>query len=326
MNGSEFERVPRATLVGEVCVNRAPGALLRLVHSLERRRGRSFSLTVVVTTRTGAPMRAELTGVGPRAFVVGTGDRADVPLPITARALDDPQPRQFVVVCTPRADGALVRVLSLQPERGISVLDDDSADPGFGDRGGVLARHGVRVGFDGAVLEVQARLDDDVQHLPEVLEVHGAGEQLAFFDGPAVRAVGDALSSVCGPGSGGHAIPALVAVRRHDEHHAGTLVLRARHGVQRLDVTPDELRRGLLVGRSRRCTLGRGFDENDGLSRMHALVVELDDGVYALDLASRYGLRDVARPSQLLPTARLDDGVGCMVDGAGDLSSESTGR
>jgi hypothetical protein len=264
--------------------------------------------------------------VGPRAFVVGSGDRADVPLPISVRGLDDPQLRQFVVVCTPRVDGALVRVLSLHPDLGLAIFDEDGASAGLGGYGGALARHGVRVGFDGGVLEVNARLDDEPAQLPEVLEVYGLGEQLAFFDGPSVRPVGDAVSSVCGPGGGGHAIPALVMVHNHDEHRAGTLVLRARHGVQRLDVTAEELRRGLLVGRSRRCTLGRGFDENDGLSRVHALVIELDDGVYALDLASRYGLRDVSRPSQLLATARLDDGVGCIVYGAGYLSFEKSDR
>jgi hypothetical protein len=72
--------------------------------------------------------------------------------------------------------------------------------------------------------------------------------------------------------------------------------------------------------------LGRGFDENDGLSRVHALVVGLEEagtsGVFAFDLASRYGLRDVSRPSRLVPMARLDDGVGCLVYGAGYLTWE----
>ena len=84
--------------------------------------------------------------------------------------------------------------------------------------------------------------------------------------------------------------------------------------------------RGILIGRSRRCTLGRGFNENEGLSRIHALVVALDEpgavGVFAFDLASRYGLRDVSRPSRMVPTARLDDGVGCLVYGAGYLTWE----
>lgn len=268
---------------------------------------------------------------GPRAFVVGHSERVDL---LGPGALS---PRHLCVICVPREDGVHLRVLCLHPDRGLIPLrwlpppQRDEAVPNRGATlpgtvGGVIAFGRVRVLFEGYILEVRAELerpsdalrasdDDDLGLLPK-------GEQLAFHSAASVRPLGTAVSSVTGPRGGGHAIPALVVAPQEDAAPLGNLVLRSRAGVHRLEPTPQELRRGLLVGRSRRCALGRGFDENDGLSRLHALVIAIDDGVYAFDLASRYGLRDVARPSRLVLSARLDDGAGCLVYGAGHLVAE----
>jgi hypothetical protein len=325
-----------------------PGPLLRLVHSLERRRaGRGFSLQVAVRRpglREAATVVAtsRVEGHGPRAIIVGTGDRVDVavggdavPLPggMSSQGGDGLLPRHLAVLVLPLPSGTLLRAVSLHPERGFAVLPPDGPLPSVDAlerletaTGGVEGWNALRVTFDGFVLDVIA----DGAGVPDVVDVQPLGEQLTFHTGSPSRSVGGSLSSIAGPareggGGGGHAVPALVHAGADETH--GSLVLRSRTGVVRIDLTAAQVERGVLVGRSRRCLLGRGFDENDGLSRVHALVVALDEpgasGVFAFDLASRYGLRDVSRPSRMVPTARVDDGVGCLVYGAGYLTWES---
>lgn len=267
---------------------------------------------------------------GARAYVVGAGERADLHLPEGDAQL---LPRHVAIVVEPHLDGAYVRVVSLHPERGLFIEPLDGEDPvrhlqddtdGAG-VGGAVARGGLKLSFDGLVLEVRAQLDvieiDDGAG-SGIVQVFPLGSQLSFFSGPSVRTAGDVVSSIGGPGGGGHAVPALLGSEDDQAPIGGTVVLRTRTGVHRVEVSSDEIRRGLLVGRSRRCVLGRGFDENDGLSRVHALVLAIDDTVMAFDLASRYGLRDVSRPARITPVARLDDGIGCLVYGAGLLTYE----
>lgn len=315
---------------------KAPGSLLRLVYSLERRRaGRTY--TVVLTLRRAADggpsvvlASSRQVAQGPRAFVIGTGERVDLAVP------GGLMPRHVAVVTVPRTDGVFVRVLSLHPDRGLAtnllpragasapaeqIAEAEAAGPE--PIGGVSARDAARVRFDGLELEVTTELDaPEAVFQPALLETFPTGAQLAFHAGAPVRPVGDSISSISGPEGGGHAIPALVFASREGEALGGSLVLRARSGAHRVEVDAEQLRRGVLIGRSRRCVLGRGFDENDGLSRVHALVMRVEEGVFALDLASRYGLRDVSRPSRLLAMARIDDGIGCLVYGAGYLTYE----
>lgn len=311
-----------------------PGPLLRLVGSLERRRGgRAFQLSLALL-RAGSTSPLALSrqaATGPRAYVIGAGERVDLAVP--SSGTQPLLPRHLAVIALPRADGVLLRGVSLHPERELQVAplattrESSTSVPDAPAAGGAVARGGLSLLFDGLRLDVRAELeapppgsDDGASN--GILEVYPVGQQLSFFAGAAVRGVGDVVSSVAGPAGGGHAVPALVLSQEEPPPAGGTLMLRTRLGVHRVEVTDDELRRGMLIGRSRRCALGRGFDENDGLSRVHALVIALDDGVYALDLASRYGLRDVSRPSRLIPAARLDDGVGCLVYGAGHLTFE----
>ncbi len=290
--------------------------------------------TVVANTR--------VSGQGPRAVVIGTGDRVDVAVGgkgepliggMSSQTGDGILPRHLAILVVPLPNGTLLRAVSLHPERGFAVLPPGQDIPTVDaierldtPSGSVVAWNACRLTFGGLVLDVVV----EGAGAPDVLEVLPVGQQLAFHSGAPLKAVGTAVASIAGPaldgaGGGGHAIPALVHMR-DDEPDGGALVLRARSGVVRVDVPVSDLLRGVLVGRSRRCVLGRGFDENDGLSRVHALVVGLDEpgaaGVFAFDLASRYGLRDVSRPSRLVPMARLDDGIGCLVYGAGYLTWE----
>lgn len=311
-----------------------PGPLLRLVGSLERRRaGRAFQLSLaLLRAGTTSPLAlSRQAASGPRAYVVGAGERVDLAVPSAGTA--PLMPRHLAVIAVPRADGVLLRGVSLHPERELQVApvpagrEAPATGPAATAVGGAVARGAITMLFDGLRLDVRAELETPQPGAEDgadaaILEVFPVGQQLAFFAGTGVRAMGDVVASVAGPDGGGHAVPALVLAQEEPQAVGGALLLRTRLGVHRVEVTDDELRRGLLIGRSRRCVLGRGFDENDGLSRVHALVIALDDGVYALDLASRYGLRDVSRPSRLVAAARLDDGVGCLVYGAGHLTFE----
>ncbi len=281
--------------------------------------------------------RRQVESHGPRAIVVGTGDHVDLavggdamPLPggMSSQTGDGIMPRHIALLVVPLPTGTLLRAISLHPERGFAVLPVESQLPTVEaievvetGLGSVVAWNAVRLTFDGYVLDVVV----NGAGAPDVLDVIPVGHQLLFASSSSARTVGSAIASIAGPEGGGHAIPALV-VAEPARSEAGSLMLRTREGVVQLPLHDEDLVRGALIGRSRRCVLGRGFDENDGLSRVHALVIGLAEtgasGVFAFDLASRYGLRDVSRPSRMVPMARLDDGVGCLVYGAGYLTWE----
>lgn len=321
------------------------GPVLRLMHALDLQRAlRAYRVEVrlsrIVTgrlTRDAAPDAAAvaergltllhtwvLEGRGPRTFVVGNGPRVELAGP------QDLLPRHLALIAVPRADGVHLRLLALQPDRALSpVAQRDDLESGVlpqPAQGGLMGSHALLASFDGFLLEVRANLLGEARKSAKGPAGDTAllpmGQQLAFSRRAGGRALGTALTSVSGPTGGGHAIPALVSGSGEGIACTGSLALRTRDGCVRAIPTPEDLRRGVLIGRSRRCLLGQGFHENDGLSRLHALVMTIDDVVYAFDLASRYGLRDVTRPSRLLPTVRLDDGVGCLVYGAGHLLFE----
>lgn len=317
-------------------MNTSGNSILRLVSSFDRRRsGKPYRVSTHLYRRVATGRSADASAVllsdgtfdaaGPRVFVVGHGSRTDVAGP--ANLL----PRHLALLCIPAADGVRVRALVLHPERTLRAIPlpgatdtTPSADTHHEVCGGVESSCPLRLEFEDLVLEVRAQYpgaSPQNDGLPFIF--FPPGEQLAFCSPNLLQPVGSVVASVAGPQGGGHAIPALTLSSAEGEPLTGILSLRTRDGLRRAEAGPAELRRGVLIGRSRRCVLGRTFHENDGLSRLHALVVSLGNHVYAFDLASRYGLRDVSRPGQVIHSARLDDGVGCLVYGAGHLIFES---
>jgi hypothetical protein len=71
-------------------------------------------------------------------------------------------------------------------------------------------------------------------------------------------------------------------------------------------VWSDQLERGILIGRDDRCSTG-GFDEGN-LSRVHLVLLSVDDEVWAIDTASTNGTRAKDGPSfrQLLLSGEKD--------------------
>ena len=71
---------------------------------------------------------------------------------------------------------------------------------------------------------------------------------------------------------------------------AGTLELRGSHTGGYVEVGHAELADGILLGRYPRCN-GAGFSDDPSLSRVHALLIQVDDRLLLVDTSSRNGSR-----------------------------------
>jgi hypothetical protein len=77
----------------------------------------------------------------------------------------------------------------------------------------------------------------------------------------------------------------------NDESSVAMLTVASSAGVARLQVGPQALKTGVLLGRYDRCDSGDLFVlDHPDISRVHLLVTEVDDVVYALDVASTNGV------------------------------------
>lgn len=92
---------------------------------------------------------------------------------------------------------------------------------------------------------------------------------------------------------------------------AGTLELRGSHTGGYLEVGQQELTDGILLGRYPRCN-GAGFSDDPSLSRVHALLIQIDDTLLVVDTSSRNGSRlrgsDDARVIEILGETELELG------------------
>jgi FHA domain-containing protein len=71
---------------------------------------------------------------------------------------------------------------------------------------------------------------------------------------------------------------------------AGTLEMRGAHTGGYVDVGQQELADGILLGRYPRCN-GAGFSDDPSLSRVHALLIQIDETLLLVDTSSRNGSR-----------------------------------
>jgi len=76
---------------------------------------------------------------------------------------------------------------------------------------------------------------------------------------------------------------------------AGRLLLRGSWGSGAIDVGHQALRDGVLLGRYARCDGGLGLSGDSSLSRVHALLLLVDERLLAIDVASTNGTHAVGQ-------------------------------
>jgi len=255
-----------------------------------------------------------------RAFVIGHSDGA-----ILGQTIPNLLARHLAIITYPTADKIFIRAMALHPNLILENIPLDDDEVPSKEIGGMLSSGMLHLQGDSFELEVEVRfLDSFSPNLPEPEDIayFPPGEQLAFHEDNDLAFIGTLVDSVTGPASGGHAIPALSQEGIPAGGVSTKLTLRSSKGYQTIPIEEGMLEKGVLVGRSRRCRLGRQYSDLDGLSRIHAMVIKIEDTVYAIDLASKYGLRDVTKPTTQLHCVRLDNQIGCLVYGAGHLVME----
>jgi hypothetical protein len=86
---------------------------------------------------------------------------------------------------------------------------------------------------------------------------------------------------------------------------AGTLELIGPRSRGTIRIGHDELRDGVLIGRYARCSNAQLADD-PSLSRVHALLIQVDDSILAIDTASLNGTRETDQPKARLITLTGD--------------------
>lgn len=91
-----------------------------------------------------------------------------------------------------------------------------------------------------------------------------------------------------------HSLPGPVRVRDRlvepDEDALGTLRISTEAGVQSLAIGPQAARDGVLIGRYQRCDVdGPTVLLSRSISRVHLLVIDIDQRLYAVDTDSTHG-------------------------------------
>lgn len=227
--------------------------------------------------------------------IVGRHDKCDLYLAGNDRlAL-----RQLAVVLAPvrdwRAKTANVafRVLDLRTVEG---MVDESGRPlrGLRSEGPAIVRCGGYVIYAlplGDPTDWPVSASDAWAFLPERMYF----DELARVpDGTAVREVAAARSQntsvvVRVPGPRDTAMQLVT-----DRDVAGRLHVRGPWGRTALEVGHQALREGVLIGRYARCD-GHGLCVDNSLSRVHALLLHVDDRLLAIDVASTNGSRAVGQ-------------------------------
>tara|TARA_B100000683_G_scaffold263049_1_gene290886 strand:+ start:718 stop:1647 length:930 start_codon:yes stop_codon:yes gene_type:complete len=255
------------------------------------------------------------------AFVIGHSESA-----ILGHTMPSLLARHLAILTYPIGDKIFIRALALHPSLVLENVSEEGASPELQQPiGGLQSSGSLHLQGESFELEVEVRFLDSFESRPpspEDIVLFEPGKQLAFHEETDVSFIGTLVDSVTGPGSGGHAIPALSQEEIVSVAGAKKLTLRSSKGYRSVVMEKEMLERGILIGRSRRCQLGRQYSDQDGLSRLHAMVIQIENKIYALDLASKYGLRDVTKPTTQIHCARLDNQIGCLVYGAGHLVVE----
>ena len=133
---------------------------------------------------------------------------------------------------------------------------------------------------------------------------------------PLVRPLARPIAGGSGPPTLASTFPGPVFPSRALESSGparGELVVRSESGRVSLKLGAEATRRGVLLGRYERCdTAGLPVLSADGLSRVHLLVVEIGQVLYAVDTASTNGTWLDARRVQFV---RMEPGISLSLAG-----------
>jgi hypothetical protein len=92
------------------------------------------------------------------------------------------------------------------------------------------------------------------------------------------------VHSVAGP------VRARARLLAPGEEALGTMRVSANAGIQTLVIGPYAAQQGVLLGRYERCDIdGANVLTNDGISRVHLLIIDIEGHLYAIDTGSTHG-------------------------------------
>jgi hypothetical protein len=227
------------------------------------------------------------------AVIVGRHDRADLYVPDDAAL----SLRHLAVVMAPVAGwdrGAGIpsyRILDLRSESG-TVDESGRRLQGIRCEGAALLRCGANVIFalplgdptDWPVSATDAwsQLPERVYH-DELLHVPDASEVKPRVSQNRRNTV---VTRISGPRD-------LAASLADREDVAGELTLEGPVSRRTISIGDRALRHGVLIGRYARCDMAR-TDEDNSLSRVHALLLHVDEQLLLIDTASTNGSRLVS--------------------------------
>ena len=240
------------------------------------------------------------------AAIVGRHDRCDLFLSRAELAL-----RHFAVIVPPVQSFARhaitpFRLLDLRTTGGL--VDEEGRElRGLRAEGPAVVRCGGYVIFAlplGDATDWPASADDawaclpqrvyldELEHLPE------GSAMVPIHRSPGHSSV---ITRTRGPWDSSSEMPVASA----DGDAAGTLYVSGPQGTGRLHVSRRALADGILLGRYARCD-GAGLGGDASVSRVHALMLLMDDRLLLVDTASRNGSREVGSEATRLITITGD--------------------
>lgn len=262
------------------------------------------------------------------SVIVGRHSRADLLL------RSDPvlSLRHLAVVLGPACDDELrLRLIDLRTQSGFedehgrryeSLVSDGSLFVRCGDHALFFLRTSAHASWPEHAAEAWAQLPPRVYVEAEPAEPGRAWPPPPGAD-VTLAAARERRRRSAGESTLVHRIRGPVVARRcmlaPDEEPVGTLRVVGQGGAQALVVGEQALSRGVLLGRYPRCDLdGESLVVDESVSRVHLLVLAIDDELHAIDTASRNGTMvcgqaEPLRIAPLLPGRELSLAHGTTV-------------
>lgn len=240
----------------------------------------------------------------PVAAIVGRHDKCDLYLPANAAL----SLRQLAIVVDPvkswerGATAIKYRVLDLRTNA--PMVDEDGRPlRGLAAEGPAILRCAGYTLFMlvlGDPSDWPASADDAWQMLPERVyldELENCAQgSLPKIRRPRIDARETFITRTNGPRD--------TAMRLASGDIEGTLEVYTPHSQIRMEVGADALKDGVLLGRYGRCDLRDAAGEDNSLSRVHALLIKLEDRLLLVDTSSSNGTFEAGEPVRVVVIER----------------------